>query len=173
MRVLSNRWRSTLQFYLLRPTIVCLLLLIIALATIVVQEIQHFNIEEPVYTSELSLSLPISPPKAKQPKTFKENNFDYILATPLFHKFRKPFLQHKTVDKTLDMIKLTGVLITQDKSFAIVKDTEENTEKYLAVDAVFGRWRLVQISPQGVKWQSDTGEQFFPLKKTTDVTAQE
>lgn len=165
MNILSNRTKSALRFYLLRPSIIFLLALVTALVATITQQIKNYNINisnpVPIKHQPLITNLP----REERLNTKRMNDFAFVLTTPLFHKTREPFAEKKTADKTFEQLLLTGVLITGEKSFAIFKDTNEKKEKQLPIGAVFGTWKLEHISPLGVRWRSATSEKFIPLQK--------
>lgn len=165
MNILSNRAKSALRFYLLRPSIMFLLALVIALVTIITHQVKNYNISvaNPVQVTHQPLITDL--PNEARLITQRLSEFAFVLTTPLFHKTREPFAEKKTADNTLAQLKLTGVLITGEKSFAIFKDGKEKKEKQLPLGTVFGSWQLEHISPLGVRWRSATSEKFIPLQK--------
>jgi type II secretory pathway component PulC len=92
--------------------------------------------------------------------------FAEIAARPVFSPLRKPFPQTDlaNVQNTAPpQVKLIGVIISAQKSLAILKGANSGAASSVAVGQVFEGWQVSRIDPGQVVFHSAQGDYAIPL----------
>lgn len=132
-----------------------LIILSSVLAYVVFWEVTSFKetVSENVVIRAAVLK-PLPPPVRFMPA--RNSDFGSTVEAPLFHSNRKPIVVvvAKKKEKPLGTYKLTGVLITAEKRFALLKDMKSGDEKRVAEGSQHNRWVLEKVHDHSVQLRS-------------------
>jgi hypothetical protein len=151
--MLTTKKASAKRRYLGNALTYLLLLIIIALVYLLYQNLigfqQHkFSVKTgnaATTTSDFTIPLEVF-------VTHPESHYSVIVQQPLFNENRQKFIEPivKKVEQPLGIYLLTGVLVTPDKRFAILKNTKTGEQTQIPEGNMLNKWRVFRINDDGV-----------------------
>lgn len=130
---------------------------------------------EPVKVDASSTDLPWKAPAVESDFTLPPlSQFQEIITRPLFLKTRRPApgantgaATQVTEDAELSKYAVSGVVITPEQRFALIRRTNDNTIQRIADGQDFHGWRVKAIEKEGVVFTREREQERLPLLRKT------
>ncbi|MGH8487699.1 MAG: hypothetical protein ACREXS_02175 [Gammaproteobacteria bacterium] len=130
---------------------------------------------EPVQVDAASTDLPWKAPAVESDFTLPPlSQFQEVITRPLFLKTRRPapgantgVATQSTADTPLSKYAVSGVVITPEQRFALIRATNDNTLQRVADGQEFHGWTVKAIEHEGVVFTREREQERLPLLRKT------
>ena len=130
---------------------------------------------KPVQADAASTDLPWKPPAVESDFTLPPlSQFQEVITRPLFLKTRRPApsastgaATQSTADTPLSKYAVSGVVITPEQRFALIRGISDNTLQRVTDGQEFNGWTVKAIEHEGIVFTREREQERLPLLRKT------